>query len=63
MLAENVENWFVEARQEGRQGGMLEQAIQMIRDFNLPIKKVADKYKLSVDEFVRRLNQEGSSKH
>ena len=53
MLAQNVENWEKEIKLEGK----LEQAIQMIRDFNLPVKDVAKKYKLSFDELMERLKQ------
>ena len=46
---------------KGVQQGALKQAIEMIRDFNLPIAKVAEKYNLPMDEIVRRLNQEDTS--
>lgn len=40
------------------QEGKLEQAIQMIRDFNLSVKEVAEKYQLPLQELKERLNQE-----
>ncbi|WP_044413339.1 hypothetical protein [Thiomicrospira microaerophila] len=57
MLAENFENLMMQLEQRGKLEGQLEQAIKMIRDFNLPVKKVAEQYKLSFDELMRRLNQ------
>lgn len=66
MLSENVENWFIEAQQrgkrEGKLEGKLEQAIQMIRDFNLPVREVAEKYKLSLKDLMDRLNQDEKPK-
>ncbi|MFA6698526.1 MAG: Rpn family recombination-promoting nuclease/putative transposase [Thiomicrospira sp.] len=70
MLSENVENWFIEAEQRGEQRGKregklegkLEQAIQMIRDFNLPVREVAEKYKLSLKDLMDRLNQDEKTK-
>lgn len=51
------------AMQEGKLEGKLEQAIQMIKDFNLSVKDVADKYQLPLNELMERLNQNENSKH
>lgn len=57
MLAENVENWFAEARQEGMQQGKLEAAHTMIKDFGLSVKDVALKLKVPLDDLVAYLNK------
>jgi len=45
------------------QEGKLDQAIQMIKDFNLSVKEVAEKYQLPLNELMERLNQNESSRH
>ncbi|MGE4503558.1 MAG: Rpn family recombination-promoting nuclease/putative transposase [Thiomicrospira sp.] len=61
MLAENVENWFVEARLEGLQRGelkgKLEAANTMIKEFGLSVKDVALKLKVPLDDLVAYLNK------
>jgi hypothetical protein len=34
----------------------------MIRDFNLPVREVAEKYKLSLKDLMDRLNQDEKTK-
>jgi len=53
MLAENMEKWRNDAKLEGK----LEQAIQMVKDFNLSVKEVAEKYQLPLNELMERLKQ------
>ncbi|WP_052501683.1 Rpn family recombination-promoting nuclease/putative transposase [Thiomicrospira microaerophila] len=53
MLAQNVENWERELKLEGQ----LEQAIEMIREFNLSVELVAERCHLSLKELKERLKQ------
>lgn len=57
MLSQNVENWKKEIFAEGEQLGKLEQAIQMIKEFNLSVELVAERCQLSLKELKERLNQ------
>jgi len=65
MLAENVENWFVEARQEGMQQGMqqgkqqgkLEMALELVRRFNVSVKVAAASASISVKELMDYIKQ------
>jgi len=57
MLAQNVENWKRELRLEGELHGRLEQAIEMIREFNLSVELVAERCHLSIKELKERLKQ------
>ncbi|WP_044412820.1 Rpn family recombination-promoting nuclease/putative transposase [Thiomicrospira microaerophila] len=57
MLAQNVENWKREIYAEGEQLGKLEQAVQMIREFNLSVELVAERCHLSIKELKERLSQ------
>ena len=62
MLAENLDNLFTQREQKGMQKGKLEGkieiAIQLMKDFNLSIQEVAEKYQLPVKELKERLNRE-----
>lgn len=49
--------------EQGMERGKLELAIEMVRDFNLPVKTVAEKYKLSLNELMDKLNSSDSTKH
>ena len=44
------------------QEGKLELAIQMVKDLNLSVKDVAEKYQLPLKELKERLNQDEQSK-
>jgi hypothetical protein len=61
MLAENVENWFVEARQEGmqqgKQQGKLEMALELVRRFNVSVKVAAASASISVKELMDYIKQ------
>jgi len=46
---------------QGMQQGKLELAIQMIKDFNLSVKDVAEKYQLPLKSLKERLKQEEAS--
>ncbi|WP_019895288.1 RpnC/YadD family protein [Hydrogenovibrio halophilus] len=49
------------ATQEGKLEGKLELAIQMVKDLNLSVKDVAEKYQLPLKELKERLNQDKNS--
>jgi predicted transposase YdaD len=61
MLAENLDNLFTQREQKGKLEGKLELAIQFMKDFNLSIQEVAEKYQLPLRDLKERLNRDDNS--